>query len=232
MPSASLLFWKGTWASLPFVLVALPFGMLFGVMATEAGLNLTQAMAMTVVVLAGASQFAALSLYVEQAPALMCILIGLAVNSRMAMYSAALVPHLGKAAVWQRALVAYSLVDQAFILSDQEYQQNPDWPIRHKLAYYAGSTCLICMVWIGASLIGAVLGNALPEWVALDFAMPIAFLAMVAPALRTVPHLVAAGTSIVLALAFVAVPFGLGLLLAALCAMAVGAELERRISAP
>jgi hypothetical protein len=49
---------------------------------------------------------------------------------------------------------------------------------------------------------------------------------MIAPMLRTIPHLAAALASIVLALALAGVPFGLGLLIAAVAAMAVGAQTE------
>ena len=58
--------------------------------------------------------------------------------------------------------------------------------------------------------------------------MPIMFLAIVAPMLKTLAHLAAALTSIVVALALVWLPSGTGLLIAGLAAMAVGAEMERR----
>jgi len=74
------------------------------------------------------------------------------------------------------------------------------------------------------------LGDRIPPDIGLDFAMPIAFLAMVAPALRTPAHVAAAFVSIVLALCLFWVPLNLGLLLAALGAMMVGAEIERRMT--
>ena len=43
----------------------------------------------------------------------------LAVNLRMAMYSASLVAHLGPARLWQRALVAYLNVDQTYALVER-----------------------------------------------------------------------------------------------------------------
>ncbi len=76
------------------------------------------------------------------------------------------------------------------------------------------------------TIVGALIGRGMPDWLALDFAVPICFLAMIAPMLRTIPHLASALTSIVLALALAGVPFGLGLLIAAIAAMAVGAQAE------
>ena len=74
----------------------------------------------------------------------------------------------------------------------------------------------------------AVAGDLIPEWLELDFALPILFLAIVAPMLKTLAHLGAAFTSIVVALLLGFLPSGTGVLLAGLCAMAVGAEIERR----
>ena len=66
--------------------MVVPFGMIFGVLASEAGWTLAQTPAMSVLVIAGASQFTALQLLHEQAPLLIVIATSLAVNLRMAMY--------------------------------------------------------------------------------------------------------------------------------------------------
>ena len=49
---------------------------------------------------------------------------------------------------------------------------------------------------------GVVAGAAIPDWLALDFAVPICFLAIIGPMLRTLAHVAAALTSILLALLF------------------------------
>ena len=48
-------YFRGIKAALPFVIVVAPFAMLFGVVATEAGLPLIQVMAFSALVVAGAS---------------------------------------------------------------------------------------------------------------------------------------------------------------------------------
>ena len=60
-----------------------------------------------VVVIAGASQFTAIQLMTENASIWAVLAASLAVNLRMAMYSASLQPHLGTAPLWQRLLVGY-----------------------------------------------------------------------------------------------------------------------------
>ena len=70
----------------------------------DAGLTLAQTIGFTVLVIAGAAQFAAVQLMLDNAAIGFVLLAALAVNLRMAMYSAALVPYLGSAPLWQRAL--------------------------------------------------------------------------------------------------------------------------------
>ena len=101
-------FAAGFLQGLPFVAVIVPFGMLFGVVGTEAGMDLAQVMAMTVLVIAGASQFTAVQLMTDNAPILLVLAASLTVNLRMAMYSAALVPHIGQAPLGLRAAQATS----------------------------------------------------------------------------------------------------------------------------
>jgi len=211
---------------LPFILVIVPFGLLFGVAGNEAGLKLAEIMGFTVLVIAGASQFTALQLMHDHAPTVLVILTSLAVNLRMAMYSASLAPHLGRATRWQRSLVAYFMVDQVYALSAQDYERAPQQSLMEKLAYYAGSCTPVCPLWYSSTLAGALLGKAIPAEFALDFAVPVTFLAMIAPMLRSIPHLVAAAVSIVLSLAFAFLPAGLGLLVAAVVAMVAGAQTE------
>lgn len=217
---------RGMVAAIPFSLVIIPFAMLFGVVATEAGLNVIQTMSFSVLVIAGASQFTALQLMQDQAPVVIVLATSLAVNLRMAMYSVAMVPHLGAAPLWQRGLIAYMLVDQSFATTYQEYERRPDASLADKVAYFAGVVTPICPLWYAATWLGAVFGARIPPEYALDFALPITFLAMIAPALRTLPHVAAAFVSVLGALVLAWVPYSGGLLIAALAAMLTGAQTE------
>ena len=219
-------FWRGFRDGAPFVLVIGPFGMVFGVVATEAGLNLAETMGFSILVIAGAAQFTAVQLMVDGAPTLIVLATALAVNLRMAMYSASLVAHLGRAALWKRALVAYLNVDQTYALSAAEYERRAELPVAGKMAYFFGTAAPVCPFWYGFTLLGALLGGTIPPEFALDFAVPITFLALIAPMLKSAAHVAAALTSVVLALALAWLPSGIGLLLAAGAAMAVGAMVE------
>ena len=217
---------RGVRDGMPFVIVLLPFALLFGVVATEAGLTLTQTMGFNVLVIAGSAQFAAVALMQENAPLFAVLTTALAVNLRMGMYSAALVPHFGAAPFWKRACAAYLCVDQTYAMSVLEYDKRPDMTVPEKMAFFFGVATPLIPTWYGVALIGVVIGGSIPPALALDFALPIAFISMVAPSLRTLAHLAAALTSVVVALLLSGLPWGMGLLIAAASAMAVGATVE------
>jgi predicted branched-subunit amino acid permease len=219
-------FWKGIRDGAPFILVAGPFGMLFGVLAAEAGLRLVETMTFTVTVFAGAAQFTALQLMQENAPTLIVLASALAVNLRVAMYSASLTPYLGAAPLWQRAIAAYFTVDQSYALSIVQFETDTAMTVPQRMAYFAGTNGLIAPIWCLSTYVGAVMGARIPESWALDFALPIAFLAMIAPMLRTAAHVAAAIVSIIVAILAAGIPFNLGLLVAGFAGMLVGAQVE------
>jgi len=229
MSTTRSFYFKGLRDGAPFVLVVVPYATLFGVVATEAGLDIIETMTMTVLIIAGAAQFTALQLLSDNAPTFMAILTALAVNMRMAIYSASMVPHFGKAPLWKRALASYFMVDQTYGLSVNQFERQPAMTMAQKFTYFFGTVTPICPTWYAFSYVGAVVGEEIPPEFALDFAIPIAFIAIVAPALRSLPQVAAALVSIVGALAMIWVPYGLGLIVAAVLAMMAGAAVEKRV---
>jgi len=219
-------FWCGYLDCAPFILIVVPYSMLFGVVARDAGLDILQTMAMSVLVIAGASQFTALALLQDQAPVFVALAAALAVNLRMAMYSAALVPHIGHARLGLRAIMAYLMVDQAFAVAVRTYEDRPEMTPPIKVAYYFGCMALICPFWYGFTLMGALVGQAIPAAFSLDFAVPVCFIALTAPLVRSGPHVIAALVAGITALAFAWVPWSLGLLIAAGLGVFVGGQAE------
>lgn len=183
-----------------------PFALLFGVVATEAGLNLFEAMLFSISVFAGASQFAALQTMQENAPVLVVLATSLAVNLRMVMYSMTLAPHFGTLPLRSRALMAYFLVDQSFATTVAEIDRKPEMTAQEKRAVFFGAVVAVAPLWFVACLVGGLIGTAIPP----DYAQ----------------HLVAAGVSILLSLLLAGMPYGTGLLVAASIAMASGVMAE------
>lgn len=221
-------FRRGIRDGLPFLVVVMPFATLFGVIATEAGLSVLETLTFSVVVIAGAAQFTAIQLMTENAPTLVVLASALAVNMRMAMYSAAITPHLGALPLWKRVITAYFLVDQTYASSVIDYEKHPDQTVTQKWAYFMGVCLPICPMWYVFTLVGAWMGEAVPSDLGLDFTLPIAFIAIIGPALRTRAHVLAALAAAVSALLAAGLPYNLGLIVGGLVGMIVGAEAERR----
>ena len=219
-------YWIGVRDGAPFILVAAPFAVLFGVIATEAGLNLFEVMSFSFVVIAGAAQFTALELMEKEAPTIIVLISALAVNLRVAMYSAALTPYLGKAPLWQRALMSYMLVDQSYALAHAKFEDAPDMSVPERSAYFFGTCTLVISAWFTFSFLGAALGTQLPPSIPIDFALPIAFLSMIAPMIRSLPHLAAAVVAIIVSMICIPVPYSLGLIIAGFAGMAAGSQTE------
>ena len=150
----------------------------------------------------------------------------LAVNLRMAMYSASLTPWIGGAPIWQRALAAYMTVDQSYVASMTQYEREPEMTVPQRMAYFFGTVTPVVPLWYIFTLIGAMVGSSVPDSWALDFAIPITFLAMIAPMFRTLAHVAAALVAVVVSLIAVDVPYALGLIIAGLAGMITGAQVE------
>ncbi len=120
-----------------------PFAVLFGVVATEAGLNVAETMLFTISVFAGASQFAALQTMQENAPVIVVLATALAVNLRMVMYSVTLARISARCPLRSRALMAYFLVDQSFATTVAEIDRKPDMTAAEKRAVFYGAVVAV-----------------------------------------------------------------------------------------
>ncbi|AHC99834.1 AzlC family ABC transporter permease [Leisingera methylohalidivorans] len=219
-------FWKGFRDSAPFIFMASPFGFLFGVLAAEAGLIVPEAFAFSLAVFAGAAQFTALQLMQENAPLIIILISALAVNLRMAMYSASLTPYLGDAPMWQRALAAYFMVDQSYALSIVKFETEPELTAPQRMAYFLGTNGIVAPAWVIATAFGALVGTRIPDSWGVDFVLPLAFLAMIGPMLRTPAHIAACFVAVATALPAAALPYNLGLIVAGIAGMIAGAQAE------
>ncbi|MCA0044318.1 AzlC family ABC transporter permease [Celeribacter litoreus] len=219
-------FMKGAKDGLPFHLVIWPFAAIFGAIATKAGLNVAEVMGFSLLVIAGSAQLTAVQLLSDNAPTLIVIITSLTVNLRMGMYSAAITPHLGKTPLLTRAFAAYMLYDQPYALSSIKFEKDPDMTLSEKLGYFFGVAIPIAVAWYILTLVGALLADQIPPDLGVDFAVPVTFLAVVSPMLKTLAHIASAFTSVVLVLLLGFMPYGTGLLIAAACALVVGAQVE------
>jgi 4-azaleucine resistance transporter AzlC len=110
-------------ASLGFAASGAGFGLVYGLAAREAGLSVIEATAMSVFVLAGAAQFAAVGLISDGASWPSIVFVTAVLNSRHVLYSAAMAPWLGGRTRLERAAMAHVLTDETFALSLAHFQR-------------------------------------------------------------------------------------------------------------
>jgi 4-azaleucine resistance transporter AzlC len=221
-------FVAGARATAPVMLGVVPFGLIAGAAAIGAGLSLLQAVALSVIVFAGASQLAMIELLGQDATLLAVVGTVLVINSRLVMYSASLAPHfLDEDGRW-RGVMAYILTDQAFALSVTRYAEGMEGGAR-KRWFYLGVATPLWVIWQVCTVVGAVVGASVPGWLPLRFAVPLTFLALLVPAVQTRAHATAAVVGGGVATAGVALPYNLGLLVGALLGVGVGTLVAVRI---
>jgi len=204
----------------PILLGIVPFGLVAGAAVISAGFGVAEAMGMSLLVNAGASQIAATTLFAERAPLAVALGTALVVNARMFIYSTSIAPVLGEAPDRLRPLLGHMLVDQnyASTMTKGRFREGVD-----VVAYYIGAWLALASVWQLSTIAGAVLGPFIPASWGLDFAVPLVFLAMLAPALKgRIAIEVAVATAIAAAILVPLLPMQTGLLAAMLIGMAWG----------
>jgi 4-azaleucine resistance transporter AzlC len=228
MHSRSAEFWGGVRAQLPILLGVSPFGMIYGILAIDAGLPVAVALGMSMIVFAGSSQFIAAELFATGTPGVIVVLTTFVVNLRHMLYSASLAPylkHLSRA--WKYA-IAFLLTDEAYAVAITHYEQPGDPPARltYKHWYTLGAGLTLWTAWQGSTAIGVLLGASVPESWALDFTLALTFIALVMPALKDRPAIVAALSAGVTAMAAHDLPYNLGLIVAVLAGIGAGLVAE------
>lgn len=210
----------------------LPFGIIFGTLAVSSGLSVAATLAMSVFVFAGSAQFIAVSLIASGTGLAVILVTTLIVNLRHMLYSASLLPYVRHLPQRWRIPLAFWLTDESYAVVLNHYLQ-PQVPLEHKHWYFLGSCLAMYSNWLACTLIGVVLGGSLPGMAGwgLDFAMVATFIGIVVPTLRTRPMVVAALVAAAVALIANALPYKLGLILAALAGVAAGLLAEQLNSA-
>lgn len=216
----------GVRALLPLVPGVIPFGLVTGITATEQGFTPLETLLMTLLMFAGSAQLVALQLLREEVLPLVILFTVLVVNLRFMMYSASIAPHIHALPRRWKAPLAYMLSDQAYALSILRFATAE--PDERNLLFFAGSAIAMWLSWNLAVILGLLLGTGLPATWALDFAIPLAFMAILIPSIRNSAHLSAACVGGLVAVLGVELPYNLGLLLAALAGICTGVRVEGR----
>jgi 4-azaleucine resistance transporter AzlC len=214
--------------TLPFMFGSIPFGVIFGTLATGTGLSPWETMAMSLFVFSGSAQFIAILLLGTGSGLWVVWFATFVLNLRHLLYAATLVDHVRHLSqAWRFPLAAF-LTDETFAVMERRYRTQGGGPNAHW--YYVASCIGMYVNWQTWTFIGITVGQQFPDinnW-GLEFAMVVTFIGIVVPLLTSVPYWAAAATAGLVAAIANPLPYKLGLMLAALAGIVVGVVLDIR----
>ena len=169
-------FWLGVRMFLPVAISIAAYGVVWGVLAGQAGLSVLEAALMSGLVFAGASQFVALDMWSpSNLPVLSIIIAAAIVNLRMLLMSATLRPLVGHLPLPKQLGAMFFVSDEQWAMTMAEVQKGTG-----SVAFLIGTGVLSWFAWMGSTLCGRVLGAFIdnPTKYGLDFAFTATFLAL------------------------------------------------------
>lgn len=214
-------FRRGFVAMAPLWLGVVPFGVVYAVLARDAGLSLLETQSLSVLVFAGSAQVSAVGLFGAGAAAVEIVSTTFLLNVRHVLYGLSLgrrIPLHG----WRRPTAAYFLTDEAFGVTVASRER--------AFPFLLGTELSLFLVWNLATLGGAIAGTAIadPAALGIDLVFPLAFLALLVPLVRTRVELGVAVSSGALAYVLAeGLPGGIPILVTGVAGSLLGAALTR-----
>lgn len=183
---------------LGIVLSAFAFAVVYGLSARQHGFSFGEAMAMSVLVLGGASQFAAVGLLAQGLPWLAIVGLTALLNARHLLYSAAIAPWFAGRSLLHRAVAAHVLTDETFALALPHFRRVG----RFDAGGYWLAAALVVVPWIGATALGYAGGELLPDTrsLGLDIVFPAAMGGLATALVTGRRELVSAAAAVAVAL--------------------------------
>lgn len=218
---------KGASDTLPMIVGAIPFGLIFGTLAVQGPLASWQGQMMSATVFAGSAQFIALGLVAGHTGLLVIWLTTFVVNLRHMLYAATLLPAVASLPLRWRLALGFLLTDETFAVVAARRRLAGDDPHIHW--YFLGSGLAMYASWNTVTLAGMLFGSAFPQLQALglEYAIVATFVAIIVPQLGRLPHLAAAIAAGTLAYLWQGMPYKLGLLASVAVGVLVGLALTR-----
>lgn len=190
---------SGLREAIPLLGGYVPVAISFGLIAIQAGFSTWEAVLISTLVYAGASQFLFVGMVAAGAPLWLVVVMTLLINARHVVYAPNLAPWLTTSRCWPWLM--HGLTDQIFALA---HTRLPQLPAAHRLGWFTGAALLAWASWIGGTALGAVAGEELTRrWPLLGevmpFALPALFLVLLAPRFTSRRWSLALGSTIAIA---------------------------------
>jgi len=221
-------FWEGVREQSNVSMGIAAWGLMTGVAMVEAGLSGLEAVLMTLIVFAGSAQLAAVPMLMGGAPVWVIVAAAFCVNLRFVVFSAHLRPYMMHLPLWQRLVSGYVMVDLTYVFFTRRYPLPGVTPQERlsQQAYMMGNCAINYVAWMGASLVGIALSNAVPTAWGLSFAGILALVGVLASMASSGLRVVSVGVAGTAAVAAWALPLKLNIVVAIASAVAVCLVIE------
>lgn len=217
----------GVKKTIPLIIGVLPFGLSYGIVASQSGLSLVEITFMSMFVFAGASQFMAITMLKQGLAFSFIIFSTLLINLRHLLMGLSLSPYLNKQKPIWLYLLSFGMVDESYATTINHYQSSG---LKQGNPYFMlGAGTGMYLSWVISSFVGGILGHAIKDplsW-GLDFAMPATFLCILIPQIKSWRMFSVIVTSGVTAVAAnILIPGKWYIIIATVTATIVGTSLE------
>ena len=208
-------FFKGALDILPLSIAVLPWGILAGSMAVNAGLSFAQSFAMSAIVFAGAAQLVSLGLIMSGASVFTIILTVLFLTSQHLIYALNFRKEIGHLPVYKRIIFGFLLTDELFAVGMANNK------VSHHFSYLMGAGVCFYLAWCLFSLLGIFLAHAIPnlEALHLDFSIVAVFILIIVPMIKNSVTFFGVMVTLVSALIFKYFQIEVGMILSGLFGM-------------
>jgi predicted branched-subunit amino acid permease len=217
---------EGVRAMAPLSVAIAVWGLVTGVAMVNSGLSITIAIVMTLTVFAGSAQLAVLPLLATSTPLPIVWVTALLVNLRFVIFAAASRKSFVSLPWQQRMLAGYLNGDLGFALFSRRFADATEFGNPYQWGYFYGTAVVNWVAWMGASIVGILLGGLAPTDWGLELGAYLALLAVVIPMVHRLPVVAGVLVTGVVAVATVNFPLRLGLLLAVLAGVGVAVAVE------
>ncbi|MGE5703162.1 MAG: AzlC family ABC transporter permease [Clostridia bacterium] len=176
--STAQLFWKGAKQIVPVASAGILDGLVFGILARQAGLGMFETMLMTLLVNAGSSQFAAVGMISQGIVGWPLLISTALINARQLLYGLSIGRAFRNLPIWKLSIMAGQLNDETYALKTTYLAQGR----KPSMAYFMGAGLGDYTIWHTCVFAGAMFGAMFTgtEQYGLDFAFIATFLGFLA----------------------------------------------------
>ncbi len=173
-------FQNGVKKALPVCIGMISVGISFGLAARQVGMTTLEAVMMSLIVVAGSSQFLAVNMLRQGTSPLVIVVATFFINIRHLVMSTYVMNRLKGTPLYKKLLLAYVVCDESFSLFSLSRKQEDD------AAYLGGLNTSLHFSWVLGTLLGAMMMNLVPPRMmdALGIAIYATFISMLMPSLQ------------------------------------------------